>query len=317
MRSTALLRAIILRTTSGMFLTLALAFMPANTFAQRAGAAAHAAAPRPSIVRIPQAPDARAPQAPVIRYPGAISRPNGISPLTTRPILTRPGGVGSLTQLRSPLLASGVLLGLRPPRRLPIGPILPINPYLASGLFGLGLNGLFPCSFGLRYGCGMLPPYYGYGFPAVPQGAYPADPGYPTPDPDYAPLGAPSASLQYTPLPSDYSSLASLPEANLSAANGVKRQAADELLLYFKDGSVFTIASYRVSRGKLRYVTAYGDEGDIEVVQLDVQKTIKANAARGVTFTLTPPPSPAPGAAAPGPPSPGPAEPGPINPAKL
>jgi hypothetical protein len=64
-------------------------------------------------------------------------------------------------------------------------------------------------------------------------------------------------------------------------------------------------------------VTSYGGKGDIEVVQLDVPKTIQANGARGVTFTLTPPPSPTPARAAPVPPSPGPAEPGPIYPPKL
>ena len=222
-----------------------------------------------------------------------------------------------MTQLRSPLRTSGILVGLPPPRRFPISPIVPFNPYLASGLFGLGVNGLGACRFALGYGCGMQPPYYVYGFPTLPQGAYPADPGYPTPDPGYAAVGGPSASLQYTPLPSDYYSLATLPDLSLGATRGVNGQADAELLLYFKDGSVFTIASYTVSNGKLHYVTAYGEEGHVDVVQLDVQKTIKANAARGVTFTLTPPPSPAAGAAAPGPPSPGPAEPGPINPPKL
>ena len=324
MRFAALIPAIVLRTVSGMLLTLTLAFMPANAFAQRGAAAAHAAVPRPNIVRIPQAPVTRVPQAPITRlpqaplvgYPGAITHPNGISPLAPRPILIRPGSIGSMTQLRGPLLTSGVLLGLRPPQRLPLSPIIPFNPYLASGLVGLGLNGQFSCSFGFGYGCGMLPPYYGYGFPAVPQGAYPPDPGYATPDPGYAQLAGPAASLQYTPLPSDYSSLASLPEANLGAANGVNVRAPAELLLYFKDGSVFTVDSYTVANGKLHYVTAYREEGDIEVVQLDVRKTIEANAARGVTFTLTPPPNPAAGAAASGPPSPGPAEPGPIHPAK-
>jgi len=78
---------------------------------------------------------------------------------------------------------------------------------------------------------------------------------------------------------------------------------------------VFTIASYTVANGKLHYVTAYHEESDFEVVQLDVQKTIQANAARGVTFTLTPP-SRAAAAGVPGPLSPGPAQPGPINPPK-
>ena len=227
--------------------------------------------------------------------------------------------MASITQPHSPLLTSGALLGSRPPRHLPISPIVVFNPYLASGLFGFGFNGLFPCAFASGYGCGMAPAYYGYGFPAVPQGVYSSDPGYPPPDPNYGaggPSATTSAALQYNGLPGDYSGLANLPESNVSAMSGTGGQLAADALLYFKDGSVFTIASYTVANGRLRYVTAYGGEGDIEVVELDVPKTIQANAARGVTFTLTPP-RPAPATAAPGPPSPGPAEPGPIYPPKL
>ncbi len=174
----------------------------------------------------------------------------------------------------------------------------------------------------MGYGCGT-PGYYGYGFPTPPQGVYPADPGYLPPDPNYAGASGPSvtapatsAALQYSALPADYSGLANLPEANLSAIRGGSGPLDADVLLYFKDGSVFTIASYTVASGRLRYVTAYGGKGDIEVVQLDVPKTIQANGARGVTFTLTPQ-NPTAITAAPVPPSPGPAEPGPIHPPKL
>lgn len=319
MRSTAPRPAIVLRTILGMLLACALAFTPAKALGQRAaasGAAARAAAQSPAVVRVPQAPVARAPQA---RFPGAISRPTGIIPFSARSILIRPGATTSLTRPRSPLLASGSLLGLRPPRPLPISPVVLFNPYLASGLFGFGFNGLFPCTFGLGYGCGT-PGYYGYGFPAPPQGVYPTDPGYPPPDPNYGANSGPSvttsAALQYNALPADYSRLASLPESDLSAIGEASGPLDADVLLYFKDGSVFTIASYAVASGRLRYVTAYGGKGDIEVVQLDVPKTIQANGARGVTFTLTPP-KPAAVTAAPVPPSPGPAEPGPIYPPKL
>ncbi len=324
MRSTAPLPVIVLRTISGTLLACALALLPAKTFAQRGAAAgaaaAHAATPTPAVVRVPQPPVARAPQAPMARFPGAMSRPTGITPFSARPILIRPGATASLTPPRSPLLTSGALLGLRPPRPLPISPVVLFNPYLAGGLLGFGFNGLFPCAFASAYGCGMTPGYYGYGFPTAPQGVYPPDPGYPPPDPNYAAISGPSAAtsaaLQYSALPADYSALANLPESNLSAIRGASGQLAADVLLYFKDGSVFTIASYTVASGRLHYVTAYGGEGDIEVVQLDVPKTIQANGARGVSFTLTPP-SPASITTAPVPPSPGPAEPGPIYPPKL
>lgn len=237
---------------------------------------------------------------------------------STRPILIRPGATASITQPRNPLLTSSVLLGgvlpgLRP-RPLPItSPIVLFNPYLASGLLGLGL---FPCGFASPYGCGMTPGYYGYGFPTVPQGVYPTDPGYSSPDPGAG--GTPataSAALQYNALPAGYSGLGRLPESNLSAIRESGGPSDEDVLLYFKDGSVFTIASYTVASGRLHYVTAYGGEGDIEVVELDVPKTIQANAASGVTFTLTPR-SPVSVTAAPVLSNPGPAEPGPIYPPK-
>lgn len=314
MRSTAPGPAIALRTIPGMLLALALMFLPAKTFAQRAGAAAAAHAP----VRVPQAPVVRVPQA------GAVSRPAGIAPLSNRPILIRPGVTAPVITPRNPLLTSGFLPGALPsgvlpglrPRPLPITrPIVLLNPYLASGLYGFGLNGLFPCAFTSAIGCGMAPGYYGYGFPAVPQGVYSSDPGYPSPDPG---VGGPSATapaaLQYDVL-SQYSRLGNLPEPSLSASRGTSGQLDTDVLLYFKDGSVFAVASYTVANGRLHYATAYGGEGDIEVVDLDVPKTIQANGARGVTFTLTPP-SPAGNAATPVPPNPGPAEPGPIHPPK-
>jgi len=320
MRFPAPLPATVLRTISGMMVTLALAFVPAKTFAQRAGAAgaaaAHPVAPRPGVVRVPQPPVTRAPQAPVVRSPGAIIRPTGMSPLTRPPFLIQPGTVGPATQLRSPLLTSIALLGSRPPRYLRVTPVVLFNPYPTAGLFGFGFNGLFPCPFASGYGCGATPPN-GYGFPAVPQGAYPRDPSYPTPDPNYAAVAGPSPStaLQYTSLLGAYSSLGNLPDSNSSAIKGASGPSPDYILLYFKDGSVFTIASYTVAGGRLHYVTAYHEEGDVEVRQLDVQKTIQANAARSVTFTLTPPSRGA-GTVASGPPSPGPAQPGPINPPK-
>lgn len=298
-------------------MTLALAFLPAKTLAQRAAAsgaaAAHAAAPRAGVVRVPQASPESAG-----RFAGAMNSPRGTSALASRAILIRPGALGAATQLGSPLRTSGVPLGLRLPRQVPVTPIVLFNPYLASGLFGFGSNGLFPCAFASAYGCGMTP--YGYGFPMVPQGVYPTDPSYPSPDPNYAAAGGPSATtsaaLQYNGLAADYLGLGNAPESNLSAARSAQGHVEDDVLLYFKDGSVFTIASYTVANGRLHYATAYGGEGDIEVVELDVPKTIQANGARGVTFTLTPP-NPDRVTAAPGPPSPGPAEPGPIYPPKL
>ena len=78
---------------------------------------------------------------------------------------------------------------------------------------------------------------------------------------------------------------------------------------------MFAVGSYTVTDGQLRYVTAYGDKNDVAVDQLDLQKTIQANAARGVAFTLTPA-NPAAGSSSPSPLGPAPAPPGPITPPK-
>jgi hypothetical protein len=108
--------------------------------------------------------------------------------------------------------------------------------------------------------------------------------------------------------------LENLPAGALGAATATP-QLRNEFLLYLRDGSVFAVASYTVSAGRLDYVTAYGDKGNVDVGELDLHKTIEANAARGVAFTLTPP-TPAPAASSPSPLGPAPAPPGPIIPPK-
>jgi hypothetical protein len=310
MKPVALHSSLSLRTTCGILLAIALALVPASTFAQHGGAAgAHAAGARPSGVR--------SPEAPAVRSAGAgtgVNHPAVVSPLIARPIISRPAGI-PLTPFRGSPEPYRAVFPTLPPRRFPPTPIVPMNPFLRTGFFGLGYSGLFPCGSGLGYGCGMLLPYYAYGSAYPPGGVYPSGPsGYPS-EPDYSPVD-PSASLQYSPLPNEYPSLESLPAENSTASGSGSGQLRSETLLYFTDGSVFAVASYTVSNGKLHYVTAYGEESDVDVALLDVQKTINANAASGVTFTLTPPPSSAPGAAAPDPPSPSPAPPGPINPPK-
>jgi hypothetical protein len=314
------------KTICGIFLASALLLTPAHVFAQRgAAAAAHAGGARPGggAARAPQAPAARAPSA-------GVSRPTVASPAITRPIMTRPSGSSPLTNLRTPLTplhaplaSSAILFPSRPPRRFPNSPIVPISPFLfTAGLRGFGYNPFwFPgCNafFGLGFGCGMLAPYYGYGVgigynigygPGV---TYPSGPAYP-PEPDYPPVDT-SASFQYTPVLQS-PSVGSLPE-DLSASGGVGGLLRNEILLYLEDGSVFAVAGYTVSDGRLHYVTAYGEKNDIAVDLLDLQKTIQANASRGVAFTLTPP-APASGASAPSPLGPAPAPPGPINPPSL
>jgi hypothetical protein len=316
----------------------ALAHTPTAALAQRGAAGGHVgggaragavAAPHAPAVHIPP-PAGRPTASPVITHPTA-------SPFITHPVIGRPGGGVPMTGLRTPaspfrtpMTGSGIFFSARPPRRPPIGPV---RPFLGTNnLFGLAYNPfLFAgCNpfWGLASGCGLLAPYYGYGICYFPP-AYPLPPGYPSGAPDY-PANYPSPSypsgsvytppdtsstLQYTPLMSQYPSPAGLPPEDLSASTSLSPRVQNEVLLYLNDGSVFSVATYTVSDGRLHYVTAYGDKNDVAVDQLDLQKTIQANAARGVAFTLTPA-SPAAGSSSPSPLGPAPAPPGPIAPPK-
>jgi hypothetical protein len=191
-----------------------------------------------------------------------------------------------------------------------------------AGFFGFAYNPfLFPgCNplFGFGFGCGILAPYYGYGGynpagvygPGYPAPAYPPDPVY-TP-PDNSASQAPNASFQYTPLLNQYP----LASEDLTPAGSVTAPLRNDTLLYLKDGTVFAVASYTVSDGELHYLTSYGERNYFSVEMLDLQKTIEANAQRGVAFTLTPAAAPATPGAAPAPLGPAPAPEGPITPGK-
>ena len=227
-----------------------------------------------------------------------------------------------LTPLRIPAMTSGLRFPSRPPLRFPVTPIpgtigflgLRYNPFF----YGLGFPGCNPF-VGLGFGCGLLSPYYGYGGGYIPaiypsQPAYPSEPPYPS-DPVYSSSDS-SAALQYTPLLSQSQSIGGLAAEELIGPGSVSAQFREETMLYLKDGSVFTVSSYTVTNGLLQYVTAYGQRNDLSVDLLDLQKTIEANAARGVAFTLTPPDSSLPRDSKPIPLGPAPAPEGPITPPK-
>ena len=78
------------------------------------------------------------------------------------------------------------------------------------------------------------------------------------------------------------------------SANAVPPAAADSappqtyVLLYLKDGSSFAVSDYWMANGKLHYVTSYGGENAVDEGQIDLQRTVNENAARGVDFSLRP-----------------------------
>jgi hypothetical protein len=63
-------------------------------------------------------------------------------------------------------------------------------------------------------------------------------------------------------------------------------------LLYLSDGSSYAVTDYWIAEGRLNYLTTYGGENSIALDQLDWQRTVDENAARGVPFTLRPSPAP-------------------------
>ena len=63
------------------------------------------------------------------------------------------------------------------------------------------------------------------------------------------------------------------------------------VVLYLNDGSVYAVTNCWVAGGKLHYEASYGGENSLELSALDLQRTVNANAARGVDFTLRPAPS--------------------------
>jgi hypothetical protein len=63
-----------------------------------------------------------------------------------------------------------------------------------------------------------------------------------------------------------------------------------EVALFLKDGSVYAVSDYWLAGGQLHYVTNYGGQNSLDISQIDLQRTVDANARRGVTFILRPAP---------------------------
>lgn len=96
------------------------------------------------------------------------------------------------------------------------------------------------------------------------------------------------------PLPFTY------PDLGQTEPEGTAGGLPKQIVIYLKDGSVYGVANYSVSAGKLQYTTSDGADNSIDLDAVDIQKTTDANAARGVKFSTEPrapqPLSPAPNA---------------------
>lgn len=170
-----------------------------------------------------------------------------------------------------------------PPRRpgYPYYPYYHYYPYYGFGWGGgLWFGGFYPCDpfwgcygYGYGYGYGGGFGYYGGSF----GGDYSADLSYSAPDEG-------SGSQEANP------TLYAAPPADTGQMTGDASQQT-YVMLYLKDGSSYAVSDYWLSGGKLHYVTSYGGQNVIDESQLDLQRTVNENAARGVDFVLRPEPA--------------------------
>ena len=170
------------------------------------------------------------------------------------------------------------------PPHHPGGPYYPYYPYYFYPYYGFGWGG------GLWWGgFGPCDPFwgcygYGYGYSGGGYGYYGGTFG-----------GNYSADLSYDS-PSDASqepnpSLYAAPSSNAGQSSGEASSQQPYVILYLKDGSSYAVSDYWLFGGKLHYITSYGGENLIDQSQLDLQRTVNENAARGVDFTLRPEPA--------------------------
>ncbi len=62
-------------------------------------------------------------------------------------------------------------------------------------------------------------------------------------------------------------------------------------LLQLQDGSMYGLADYWIEGDRLHYLTSYGGENSVPFGQIDLEKTVKLNAERGIEFVLRPKPT--------------------------
>jgi hypothetical protein len=181
------------------------------------------------------------------------------------------------------------------------------------GWRGGGWGGWGWGGWGWGFGWGWGWPYLGFGW-GYPGWYYPwAWGGYggPYPYPYYAPWGYDDFSY-YTDnstddsdnstyagppyAPNDYgydaapgdsgpSSQGSL-DTNPNPITDNVGESTPTVLVYLKDGTMFTATDYWLSGSEFHYVVSYGREGAIDIGQLDWQRTANENAKRGIHFSM-------------------------------
>jgi hypothetical protein len=175
----------------------------------------------------------------------------------------------------------------QPPHKIPPrnGFFPPFNGGFAPGFFpGIGFGfGPF-AGFGLGFSEFGCDPFWGFGcdafgydsyyLPYYEFGALPA-PSEPNPT-EEQPAPSSSYTIPYTYEP---------PPGPQEPSN-----QSNETVLFLANGQVHLITSYWLANGQLHYETGDGVENIVDLSQVDLQSTVNANAARGITFTLRPSP---------------------------
>jgi hypothetical protein len=174
------------------------------------------------------------------------------------------------------ILPPRFVVGYPYPRRpfFPRRPIFPIGvfPPAGFGLFGIPF-------FGLGFGWGLGPGFYGgcdpfwvwgYGCNALP--FYEYEPAYTAPAPGLS-YSQPQMEIQNWPVYFD------------------GEENSQFVQLYLKDGTVYSVTDYWLVNGDLHFKTIedHGEkvaEHTIDFSQLDLQRTIDVNTARGFRFVL-------------------------------
>jgi hypothetical protein len=161
--------------------------------------------------------------------------------------------------------------------------------FFGSGYgYGYGFGGFYPWGFGLGFGFGAVcDPAWDFGCDAYGAPGY----GYYGP---YAPglyLGSSGDASEAAPDSSqDYGTYS---EQNTAPSDSSEVSASQATVLYLNDGTSFAVTNYWVADYKLHYIVGGARENTIDLDEIDVQRTVDENAARGVNFTIRPAPDPA------------------------
>jgi hypothetical protein len=187
------------------------------------------------------------------------------------------------------------------------------RPGFRDGFGGGFRGGCWNCGFGWGFGSGWWPgwPWLGY----LNWGSYWIDPWWYWRDSSYSdyPAAYPTGysnddySLYSAPTENYSNSEAtSAPSENQSPTPSISdAETVDTVLLYMKDGSVYSASVYWVKDNQLHYILTTGAGNAVDLDAVDIERTTTENAKNGVRVSL----KPRPGLSEPSPESPSPTAP--------